>query len=95
MPLRRCFFHFRLLIDIKGHGGKLHPAFILAGYAGTGKSSLTGALVAALDEMQVPEGMTPEEWEAFLADATPEEITAFLEEALAEGKVRLTLSFLE
>lgn len=35
-------------------GASTDPAFILAGYAGTGKSSLTGALVAALDEMQVP-----------------------------------------
>ncbi len=51
--------------------------------------------ICVIDETQVPEGMTPEEWEAFLADVTPEEITAFLEEALAEGKVRLTLSFLE
>ncbi len=51
--------------------------------------------ICAIDETQVPDGMTKEEWEAFLTDATPEEITAILEEALAEGKVRLTLSFLE
>lgn len=30
------------------------PCFVMTGYAGTGKSSLTGALVKALNEMQIP-----------------------------------------
>lgn len=30
------------------------PCFVMTGYAGTGKSSVTGALVRALNEMQIP-----------------------------------------